>query len=132
MTDMTESPREQPLATPELDDIEQHLPPPVVPAVRIVGPVQVQQLPSRIGAIRPEPITNTASVRVLDNNPKRRRATIIGGQAWKPSTKKTVPASALPSWPANVAFVSESSDELWVTSSAASDTLAVIEEVWAD
>jgi hypothetical protein len=129
---MSESPREQPLATPEVEDIEQHLPPPVVPAVRIVGPVQVQQLPSRLGAIRPEPIVNTNSTRILDNNPKRRRATILGGFAWKPSGKKTVPASFLPSWPANVAFIYESSDELWITSSVATDTLVVIEEVWAD
>lgn len=97
--------------------------------VRPVGPVPVQQLPSRCGAAFPHPLSTTFS-HVLGADPKRRRAVLVAAVAWEYSRTGNS-GSGVPI-PANVALELQHCDTIHARVPTSTGTLAVIAETWAE
>lgn len=117
------------VAQPELAELQQEES--TLPAVdvRVVGPVQSQHVPNRLGQIDKVFLAaNAAAEQLLSGDLRRARATLISTTAFNIRRKRSGASAA---WPANVALVVTHGDEMW--GSATSDaTVTVVTEFYAD
>jgi hypothetical protein len=126
---VTEDPPQPDLAELQQREVFEY---PSVP-VRLDGPASVSTLPNGRFSVSAEPLGDNA-VRVLTNDPRRRRAVLVMYSAtatdyWK--VKSTASGQGVP-WPANVPCVMDHCDEVWAQVGAGYLTLSVLIEHWAD
>lgn len=97
--------------------------------VRVTTPVQVREMPSRNAAGRTALVSNTAAVRLLTPDPRRKRATLYAFDqeiAFGPTQ-----ASATSRWPKQVPLYLDTRDEVWVISATSTTDVTIITEAWA-
>lgn len=120
----------EPLPNPSVPEVQQQqditpiMPLPVVHD----GPINTQQLPSRMGPIITQALS-TATAHVLGQDEKRRRTVCICDVDWLVS--RTSSGVAAP-WYAKVPLVLENADSLYAKVSTGTGTLTVVTEMWAD
>lgn len=101
--------------------------------VEINTPVNTRELPSKFGAMYTEKAVGTTAVRILDRDPRRKSAQIIGlDQNIRFGSTQAVANSTGAVWPSVVPYVSNCFDELWVASVTSTTDISVITEWWAD
>jgi hypothetical protein len=102
-------------------------------AVAIAGPVRTQEVPSVDGGIRrlELPVTTGAPIQILNQDPRRRRVTILSTDvAFKIGPGRDY-VEAL--WPINVPLPWRCEGELWgISNTAAVATLTIVEERWTE
>jgi len=99
------------------------------------GPVRVQQLPTRSAGMRTYDLTPTVPQRILDADPRRRRALlqVQGDDVMLGSSQASAAAGAL--FADGTLLELTTCDEVWArsaTAPAVTCTLGVLNEQWAD
>lgn len=122
-------------STPELEDLQQLPEEHIKVPVRVVDPVQVQQLPSRHGVSRSfgTAATDGEPVPLLGADLRRRRAVIIAASASiYVGEREMVKSGAAAIWPAGVPLVIEHTEQVYARAATGTATVSVISENWAD
>jgi hypothetical protein len=123
---------------PDTDDVlqEEAAPVPMTPIPVVAeGPVRVQELPARSAGWRTYDLLPTEAVKVLEADPRRRRAVIqaTGDAIMLGGSQAGATAGAR--FGAGVLLEITTCDEVWarsVTTPPAACTLGVMNEQWAD
>lgn len=132
---MPEAP--EPEITPELDEVHQqeHVPEAAVPAVpvHVDGPVRVQQLPTRVAAMRTVPIDTTAQP-IAGKDRRRSSITLLSpDQTFHVAlTQSDAQAMAGMDWPSGVPLRLTHCLGVYVRAKTAAGSLSFVIEQWAD
>lgn len=119
--------------TPPGEDVFQSDEPAAAVPVEVVGTVRTEEMPTRTTGFRTFNVTPTGAQQILDNDPRRKSATIIpltddiriaGDQSSAVS-----PAGTL--LPLGMPLVLTSSDAIWAASVLAATDISVFFELWA-
>lgn len=126
----------EPLATPDLDGLQQQDAPalPMAPVpVAVEGPVLTHELPSRIGPIDMYQLSATAWTKILYADRKRKTAQVLftTQDALISRTGSGSVANGAP-WPKNIPLPISHCDELYAAAATAGTVATVVQEVWAD
>lgn len=121
-------------ATPPGEDVFQaeDVEIPTVP-VEVKGVVEVQALPSRVTGFRTFLITTTAAQRILDDDPRRKCATIVpvDTDIRLGHTQSDAQSTGGTRLPMGVPLLLTSSDEVWACAVTVSCEVSVFSELWA-
>ncbi len=126
--DVTDIENHRPTTSQVVQDAYNH---PAVP-VRVTDPVQVQQVPRVTGVSRKLVLADTATVKILNQDSRRTKATVWCSQIMSISPDQAaVEQSAAAEIPANTMY-EIGTDELWYAKPAAAATIHVITEQWVE
>jgi hypothetical protein len=104
---------------------------PPVPVV-VPGPVRVQTLPSPVWAMVSYAGVTTSAIQLLSGEPRRRKATILGGAAIRVGpTAASADAQAAP-WPANIPLEMTHDGEIWARADTGTVSIMVLVEYWTE
>ncbi|MER6059472.1 hypothetical protein [Streptomyces albidoflavus] len=120
---------------PDADDLlqEEEVPAKMtaIPVV-VEGPARVQLLPTRSAGMRSWPLTADQVVRVLDADPRRRRAVLqaVGGAVRLGTSQAAARVGAQIA--EGTLLTLTTCDEVWATAALADTELSIINEQWAE
>src|SRR5262245_10723935 len=120
-------------SVPEVLQAETGQPDQAIP-VEVVGPVRIDDLPSRSGGITSRQVTVTPVRALLPNDPRRKTATILavsGDIRLGHTQNEAMSAGAGATWPQSVPFLYTASDELWAAGLLTTVEVSVIVEHWS-
>ena len=104
--------------------------------VRPDGPITVHNLPAKAGPVEFDTVASTGWIKVLNRDPKRKRATLIATGTVADQTASVMfnrassGTSGAP-WPLNVPLVVEHGDELYARAVTTSVVVSRLTEIWA-
>lgn len=100
--------------------------------VRTVDPVAVQPLPAVCGVTRNVTV-DTSPAKLLNEDPRRSRALVIGDGAFFFSPdKQAVTGGTAARWPANVPLEIKTGDLWYFAAAAATVLISIVNEQWTD
>lgn len=123
---------------PENDDLYQDEPTsmPMTPIPIVAeGPVRVQLLPARSAGMRTWDLVDGVAVRILDADPRRRRAILqaVGASYRLGSTQATAGITgAGAQFTDGVVLELTTADEVWAAGAGGATVLSVLNEQWAE
>lgn len=118
---------------PDLAEVQQVEPPDIATVpVRIEGPIESRELPSKRIATRTVAVSATVGSMLLSHDPRRKSATIVAR-----SQDILIGASQAQSqlngawWPGVIPFVITSVTEVWAIGDGGNTDVSIVEEYWA-
>lgn len=112
------------------DEIPARMIPPV--PVTIPGPVRVQQLPSPVWSMVSYAGVTTAAIQILSGEPRRRKATVLGGAAIRVGQSGAQADAQAAPWPANIPLEMTHDGEVWARADTGTVNIMVLVEYWTE